>query len=67
MTDMTSESPEAPAGLSTATCDVVGTELLTAMDEVVGPLDDSVVAAWTEAYRFLADIFIKVEQELAAP
>lgn len=54
------------AGVEAGHYEVVGTELLAAMDEVVGPLDADVVAAWSEAYGFLADIFIGVETELAA-
>jgi nitric oxide dioxygenase len=43
---------------------VVGATLLTAMGDVLGPLDASIVDAWAEAYGYLADIFITTEAEL---
>ena len=44
---------------------IVGNMLLSAMKDVLGDIaNEEVIAAWSEAYFFLADIFIKKEQEL---
>ena len=50
--------------------EIVGDVLLRSMVEVLGEVDMSVLDAWTEAYGFLADIFISAEADLysqAAP
>lgn len=54
------------AGVEAHHYQIVGTELLASMVDVLGALDDSVVDAWASAYGFLADVFISVEAELAA-
>ena len=44
---------------------IVGTVLLAAMQDVLGDAaNDEIIAAWKEAYFFLADIFIGEEKEL---
>jgi nitric oxide dioxygenase len=49
---------------------VVGTILLEAMGDILGDvlggLDPAVISAWSEAYTYLADVFIGVEQELVS-
>ena len=43
---------------------IVGTELIGALKEVLGPAaTDDIVEAWTEGYFFLADLFIQVEKK----
>lgn len=46
--------------------EIVGDVLLRSMVEVLGEVDMAVVDAWTEAYGFLADIFISAEADLYA-
>lgn len=53
------------AGVEPAHYEVVGTELLAAVVDVLGALPDDVVEAWAAAYGALADIFIGVEAEMA--
>ncbi len=53
------------AGVEAAHYEIVGTELLGAMVDVLGELDIAVIDAWSEAYTFLADIFIETEAALA--
>jgi nitric oxide dioxygenase len=44
---------------------IVGTVLLAAMQDVLGDAaNDEIIAAWKEAYFFLADIFIREEKGL---
>lgn len=45
---------------------IVGAELLGAMSDVLGPLDEVVVSAWEEAYGFLAAVFVQIEADLAS-
>lgn len=54
------------AGVQPEHYEIVGTELLAAVVDVLGDLPDSVVEAWSAAYDALAAIFISVEAELAA-
>lgn len=45
---------------------IVGTELIGALKEVLGDAaNEDIVKAWTEAYTFLANIFISVEKNIA--
>ncbi len=52
------------AGVKPEHYEVVGTELLGAVVDVLGELPDEVVDAWAAAYQALADILITVEMEL---
>lgn len=54
------------AGVQAEHYDVVGTELLGAVVDVLGDLPIEVIDAWAAAYRALADIFIGIEVELMA-
>lgn len=46
---------------------IVGENLLLAIKQVLGSAaTDEIIAAWTETYSFLADLFIKVEKKLYA-
>ncbi len=49
------------AGVLPAHYDIVGTELLGAVVDVLGDLSLDVLDAWAAAYQMLADIFIEVE------
>jgi nitric oxide dioxygenase len=53
------------AGIADAHYGFVGSALLGAMVDVLGELDASVIVAWTEAYTYLANIFISLEKNLA--
>lgn len=53
------------AGVLPSHYDIVGTTLLASMVDVLGGVDISVIDAWSEAYEFLANIFIGVEAEMA--
>lgn len=46
--------------------DIVGDCLLRAMVEVLGPLDPAIISAWTEAYAFLASVFVETEAGMYA-
>jgi nitric oxide dioxygenase len=54
------------AGVADVHYRIVGSSLLAAMVDVLGDLDESVIVAWTEAYTYLANVFIDVEKGLAA-
>ena len=54
------------AGVQPAHYDIVGSTLLASMVDVLGELDPAVVDAWSEAYDYLAGVFIAAESELAA-
>ncbi len=45
---------------------IVGEELLGAMVDVLGELPVDIVDAWSEAYDFLAGLFIEIKAELSA-
>jgi len=53
------------AGVQPAHYDIVGTELLGAVVDVLGAIPDHVIDAWGAAYQVLADIFIEAEAQLA--
>lgn len=52
------------AGVSADHYPIVGGALIGAMVDVLGELDESIVEAWSQAYGYLADIFIAAETEL---
>ena len=49
------------AGVTRDLYPIVGELLLGSMVDVLGPLDESVIDAWGEAYTFLANAFIEIE------
>lgn len=52
------------AGVEPAQYAIVGDILLGSMVEVLGGLDTAIIDAWSQAYSFLADVFINAEAEL---
>jgi len=52
------------AGVAPHHYEIVGSELLASMIDVLGGLDESIVQAWASAYGFLANIFIGIESQM---
>lgn len=59
-------SKHVSAGVQPEHYPIVGTELLGAMVDVLGPLGDDVVGAWSDAFSFLAGVLVNTEAGLVA-